>query len=214
MIKERKINLACGGNRVEGYFGIDAIKTDAVDATVDLEKYPWPIESEYVEEAVCFHYIEHINHDSTMKVVIETLNESLSFEDFRKDLLRKLSGSFTSNNLFMPSDGLFKFMDEVYRILVPAGKIRIITPYYSSVRAIQDPTHTRSIGEWTFMYFNKEWRKTNVLDHYGVSCDFDFQYGYNWQPDYQTKHEDQKNYAAIHLINVINDVDVTLTKRV
>lgn len=114
----------------------------------------------------------------------------------------------------MPADGLFKFMDECYRILKPGGKIRIIAPYYASIRAIQDPTHVRSIGEATFMYFNADWRKVNGLDHYGIQCDFDFTYWYNMKTDFMNKHLDQRNYAMTHYINVIDDIDVTLTKKI
>jgi len=213
--EEKKINLACGNNRIEGYFGIDAIKTDSVDFVLDLEKYPWDIKTESVEDIVCFHYVEHINHDSTMKHLVEAFAKSNTYAELRKNFL--VSIDYVGEKLkhpFMPSDGLFRFMDEVYRILIPKGKIRIIAPYYASMRAMQDPTHTRSIGEATFMYFNKEWRTMNKLDHYGVSCDFDFTYWYNIQQDFLNKHLEQRNYAMKHLWNVIDDIDVTMTKKV
>ena len=59
LINELKLDLACGQNRTEGYFGIDIIPGDKVDAVVDLEEFPWPIESESAEDIVCNHYIEH-----------------------------------------------------------------------------------------------------------------------------------------------------------
>lgn len=211
MIKELKINLACGNNRIEGYFGIDAVKTDAADYVMDLEKYPWDIGSESAEEIICSHYVEHINHDTTMKSLVELLGVSENFEHFRALFLSNID--YKKNQPYMPSDGLFKFMDEVYRILKPAGKMRVIAPYYASMRHMQDPTHVRSIGEVTFLYFNKEWREKNGLGHYAVSCDFDFAYGYNMKQDFRSKHEDQKNYAVRHYWNVIDDIDVTLTKK-
>jgi predicted SAM-dependent methyltransferase len=214
MISEKKLNLACGQNKVEGYFGVDIVKTDMVDAIVDLMKYPWDIESESAEEIICSHYIEHINHDSVMKNLVEALFDSTHFKDFRADFLKRIEFVERANNdPFMPSEGLFKFMDEVYRILVPKGKIRVIAPYYTSIRAIQDPTHVRSIGEVTFMYFNKEWRKVNGLDHYSIKCDFDFTYWYNVQQEFLTKHEEQRNFAMKHYCNVIDDIDVTLVKK-
>jgi predicted SAM-dependent methyltransferase len=63
MINELKIDLACGDRKQEGFKGVDIIKTDSVDYVVDLTTYPWPIESESVEEIYCSHYIEHIPHD-------------------------------------------------------------------------------------------------------------------------------------------------------
>lgn len=215
MITEKKINLACGNNRIEGYHGIDAFKTDACDSVLDLQKYPWDIESESVEEIICSHYIEHINHDTVIKDLVESFAISNTYEELRKNFLIRVDYiKEKMKHPFMPTDGLFKFMEEVYRILVPNGKIRIIAPYYTSMRAVQDPTHTRAINEVTFMYFNKDWRTLNKLEHYtSTTCDFDFVYGYNMQQEFLTKHDDQRNYAMKHYWNVIDDIDVTLTKK-
>ena len=109
MINELKLDLACGQNKTEGYFGIDIAPGDKVDAVVDLEQFPWPIESDSAEDIVCSHYVEH-------------------------------------------TTDLIKFMDEVYRILKPGGKIKIIAPYYTSIRCWQDPTHKRAISDATFLY--------------------------------------------------------------
>ncbi|MCZ2339890.1 MAG: class I SAM-dependent methyltransferase, partial [Chitinophagales bacterium] len=102
MINELKLNLACGQSKIDGYFGIDIKPGDTVDATMDLEQFPWDIESESAEEIICSHYVEH-------------------------------------------TSDLIKFMDEVYRILKPGGRIKIIAPYYNSMRCWQDPTHKRAI---------------------------------------------------------------------
>jgi len=215
MIEESRINLACGANRIEGYYGIDAFETEACDYVMDLQKYPWDIASESVEDIICSHYIEHINHDTVLKDLVESFAISNTYEELRKNFLIRVG--YIKEKLkhpFMPTDGLFRFMEEVYRILKPGGRIRIITPYYTSIRAIQDPTHVRSIGEVTFMYFNKEWRNVNKLSYYTTSiCDFDFVYGYNMQPEFLNKHEEQRNYAIKHYWNVIDDLDITLTKK-
>lgn len=215
MVNELKLNLACGDNRIEGYYGIDAFKTKACDYVLDLQKYPWDIESESAEEIICSHYVEHINHDTIMKDLVESFAISSNYEELRKNFLIRVGYiKEKMRHPFMPSDGLFKFMEEIYRILKPGGKIRIIAPYYASMRAIQDPTHVRSIGEVTFMYFNKDWRILNKLEHYtSTTCDFDFVYGYNMQQEFLTKHDDQRNYAMKHYWNVIDDIDVTLTKK-
>jgi len=215
MITEKKINLACGDNRIEGYYGIDAFETEACDCVLDLQKYPWDIETESVEEIICSHYIEHINHDTVMKDLVESFAVSNNYEELRKNFLIRVGYiKEKMRHPFMPSDGLFKFMEEVYRILKPEGKIRIIAPYYASIRAIQDPTHVRSIGEVTFMYFNKNWRALNKLEHYTTTtCNFDFVYGYNMQQEFLNKHVEQQTYAMKHYWNVIDDIDVTLTKK-
>ena len=108
---------------------------------------------------------------------------------------------------------LIKFMNELYRIMKPGAKALILAPYYNSMRAWQDPTHTRAISEATFLYYNKDWRVVNKLDHYPITCDFDFSYGYNMAPDWLNRAEEARNFAIRHYTNVINDIQVVLVKR-
>jgi len=170
MINESKLDLACGQNRQEGFFGIDIAPGENVDAVVDLESYPWPIESDSVEEVFCSHYIEH-------------------------------------------TPDIIKFMEELYRILKKDGKAKFIAPYYTSMRCWQDPTHKRAISEASFLYYNKEWRKNNKLDHYPITCDFDYTYGYDMDAEFANKHDEARNFAIKHYWNVVNDIHVVLTKR-
>lgn len=110
-------------------------------------------------------------------------------------------------------DLFFRFFDEIYRILVPKGRVSIVAPYYSSVRAWQDPTHRRTISERTFLYLNKQWREENKLAHYKVNCDFGFSYGYSiGNPRWQSASEEARPFAMNHYMNVIDDIQVTLTK--
>lgn len=108
---------------------------------------------------------------------------------------------------------LIGFMDEIYRIAKKGCKVTVIAPYYSSMRAVQDPTHVRSICEASFLYYNKQWREANKLDHYGIKSDFDFQYGYMLSPEWASRAQEARDFAIKHYINVINDIQVTLTKR-
>jgi SAM-dependent methyltransferase len=108
---------------------------------------------------------------------------------------------------------LMKFMDECYRILKPGGRITVVAPYYSSMRAMQDPTHKRFISEMTWYYFNKDWRVANKLEHYGIKSDFDFSWGYSWSPLWVSKSDEARNYALIHYNNVVSDIQVILIKK-
>ena len=120
--------------------------------------------------------------------------------------------AFCSHYVEHVSD-LCAFMNELYRILMPGGKVTIITPYYTSMRAWQDPTHKRAISEATYLYFNKEWRTNNKLDHYPIVADFDFYYAFVMTPDWAARADDARAYAIRHYFNVVNDLQVTLTKR-
>lgn len=184
LIKEGKptrLNIACGQQKMEGFVGIDKVKTDATDIVFDLETYPWSfIPDNCVDEITISHYVEHV-----------------------KDLP--------------------KFMDEIYRIVKSpyvnkegekvSSKVTIICPYYSSMRAMQDPQHVRPISEASFLYYNKQWRDTNKLDHYGIKSDFDFSYGYQVVPEWANRSQESRDFAIRHYLNVITDIYVTLTKR-
>ena len=58
--KPIKLNVACGQTRMEGFIGIDKVKTEATDIVQDLEAYPWPFEDNSVDEILCSHYVEHV----------------------------------------------------------------------------------------------------------------------------------------------------------
>lgn len=128
------------------------------------------------------------------------------FEDDSADEL------FCSHYVEHTSD-LIKFMNECGRILKAGGKMTIIAPYYSSVRCWQDPTHKHAISENSFLYYNKGWREANRLDHYPITCDFDFTYGYVLDADWANRSVEARDFAIKHYINVVNDIHVTLTKR-
>lgn len=165
-----RIDLACGQSKQPGFIGIDIAQVEGVDRVMDLEKFPWDIESESVDEVFCSHYIEH-------------------------------------------TSDMIKFMEELYRILKPGGTAKIIAPYYTSVRAMQDPTHKQFISAERFLYFNKNWRELNRLNHYLITCDFDFTYGYDWNVNWVNRSPESRQFALNHYWNVVNDIHVILTKK-
>ncbi len=183
--KVLKLDLGCGDNKRDGFFGIDIAKTKSTDMVRDLFKFPWPFEDNSVDEIFASHFFEHVP--------------------------QKIRG---------------KFMDEIYRILKPCEKdpnnpnipikgfCQFIVPYWSSMRSVQDFTHEwPPICETSFLYFNKQWRDTNKLSHYGVKCDFDFSYAYSPDPILMTKNEVYRAEAFKSDINSIMDLNVTLMKR-
>lgn len=111
------------------------------------------------------------------------------------------------------NDPLFQVMDEIYRILKPGGLARFICPYYTSVRAFQDPTHLRFISEPMFNYFNKAWRELNKLTHYPVKCDFEIvKLDHAVSEEMTGKAQDVVAYQAMHFWNTIFDLQIILRK--
>jgi SAM-dependent methyltransferase len=108
-----------------------------------------------------------------------------------------------------------KFFNECHRILKPNGKMKLTHPYYKSVRAVQDPTHKwPPIAENSYFYWDKKWRDLNKLDHYPITCDFEFSIYYLWQDGtVANKNEETRNFFIDKYWNVVADMVVDLTKR-
>ena len=106
------------------------------------------------------------------------------------------------------------FMNELYRILAPGAQATIITPYWNNMRAVQDPSHQwPPVSEGSYLYFNENWRKANGLEHYlGLTCNFDFAYGYSINGEWANRNEEARAFAVRHYMNVVDDLHVTLTK--
>lgn len=168
-----KLDLACGDNKKEGFFGIDKFKTASTDATFDLLEFPWPIADASVDEANCSHFFEHI-----------------------------------------PKEKRPLFMEELFRVLKNGAKATLITPMGD--RMFQDFTH-----EWppvipaSYLYFNKEWRTNNKLEHgpYALKCDFDYSYGYGLDPYVAGFNPERQQFALKFHNNAATDLYVTVVKR-
>jgi SAM-dependent methyltransferase len=113
-------------------------------------------------------------------------------------------------------DGIerIKFFNECHRILKPSGIMRLLHPYYKSVRAVQDPTHKwPPISENSYFYWSKKWRELNKLDHYPIDCDFEFNIYYLWQdPTVANKNEETRAFNIDKYWNVVADMLVDLKK--
>lgn len=108
------------------------------------------------------------------------------------------------------------FMQELWRVMKVDATATIITPYWSSVRAIQDPTHKwPPIAENSYLYWNQAWMRTNKLEHYNIKCNFDFGYQIPiGDPTFAARNDEYKAFANAHYINVGGDIQVLLTRRV
>jgi SAM-dependent methyltransferase len=106
------------------------------------------------------------------------------------------------------------FFDELWRILAPGGKAVIITPYWSSWRAVSDPTHLfPPIVEQSYLYFSRQWRQENKLGHYPIKCNFDYTYRHIYNPEVDFPDDVTKLQGVRHYLNVVDDLEVTLTRR-
>lgn len=59
----KKINFGCGFNKLDAFLNVDVANECHPNMIVDLESFPWPWESDTVEEAIFNHSLEHIGRD-------------------------------------------------------------------------------------------------------------------------------------------------------
>jgi hypothetical protein len=111
------------------------------------------------------------------------------------------------------------FLNELFRILIPGGKATLTTPYWASSRAYGDPSHAwPPIGEMTFFYANKEWRRVNAPHTDaawfpgGFTCDFEFTAGYTLHPEIQPRNTELQQKAVTFLKEAAQDMIATLVK--
>jgi ubiquinone/menaquinone biosynthesis C-methylase UbiE len=64
-----KLNLGCGNHRIEGFLGVDKLKTSAADIIYNLSIFPYPFHNNSIEEVTLYHILEHLPD------TIEVMNE-------------------------------------------------------------------------------------------------------------------------------------------
>lgn len=117
------------------------------------------------------------------------------------------------NHYIEHTSDLIAFMNEVHRILKPGGTATFVSPYWSSVRCWQDPTHKRAISEQTYYYFVESWRRENGLLHYPITANFEIlDFSYHVNPDFQDIKGQDLEYAARHMLNVYDDIKTIIKK--
>lgn len=191
-----KLDLGCGRRKEEGFVGIDISSDSDADIVWDLRKAPWLVGEEVeIQYAVGMTAVPH-----RARRVLE--DESVD-EIYCSHFFEHLTGPER-----MP------FMNEVWRVLKVGATAKIIVPFYSSTRAIQDPTHAwPPVCEESFLYFNKNWREMNKLGHYPIRADFDFTCGYVCGEDIAVRAKAFQEFAIKHYLNTCMDLQIVLTRR-
>lgn len=59
-LKNIRLDIGCGGNKQEGFIGIDKRELEGVDIVHDLEVFNWPLPSECCITVVASHFVEHL----------------------------------------------------------------------------------------------------------------------------------------------------------
>ncbi len=112
----------------------------------------------------------------------------------------------------LKQDERVHFCNELWRVLKPGGKARIICPDFSSGRAYGDMTHQwpPACGMWLY-YLSAEWRKNNAPHNDGYVCDFVAIGNYNLRPDLMSRNAEYQMYAVNNYKEACHDLIADLT---
>lgn len=153
LIKENtgiRLDIGCGGNKQEGFVGLDIRPLPGVDIVHNVTKFPWPLPDECVTLAVASHLVEHIPPfapDPRLTGLIEFL---LYKNIIKPHEVAEHIGDYSSTPQFIG------FMNEVWRVMKPGGQFAIAVPHGYSMGYLQDPTHCNPCNEATWSYFTPE----------------------------------------------------------
>lgn len=110
-----------------------------------------------------------------------------------------------------------RFMEEVWRILKEGCSATFITPYWSSVRAVQDFSHAfPPVVAESYHYFSAVGRKQLGVEHgwYDMKCNFDVDFPHQMvDAMWVARSPEALAWAAKHYSNVVHDITARLTKR-
>lgn len=160
LLKEKsgiRLDIGCGGNKQEGFVGMDYRKLPGVDIVWNILKFPWPLPDESVLTAISSHVIEHIPPfmpDPKLLGLIELLRDRGIIGD--EDIVDYIGSPD-------PAPTFIRFMDEVWRVLKPDGQLALSLPHGYSNGFLQDPTHCNPLNEITWLYFDPLEQRSNGL---------------------------------------------------
>jgi len=196
-----KIDLGCGKKTRPGFLGIDRRKFDGVDGVTDLTQKSWIFTQPTLGSVQLLQ-----SRDGEF-----VLPDNCVTEAFCSHFLEHLE-----HNQRYPER--VRFMNELWRILVPGGKATIITPHWASSRAYGDFTHAdKPVSEMFYAYLNRSWREQNAPDNDaefnpdGYTCDFHAQVGYTPHPDLDNLQPEHRGMALSWYKEAVLDMQVLLT---
>jgi len=118
------------------------------DCVMDLFAYPWPLESNSYDGALCAHLCEHIPHE--IEVVHEEFLHGTYIDKAFDQIVKERNLHAALKKKYQ--DGWFAFFSELHRVLTPGAQVHIISPFAWSQGAMHDPTHTRYLLPETFSH--------------------------------------------------------------
>jgi hypothetical protein len=198
-----KLDLGCGTLKRPGFLGIDRRRFAGVDGVCDLTQKRWIFEDPELGGVELLPvsgggYI--LPDDSVAEVFCSHFLEHLEHNQRQPERVR--------------------FMNELWRVMVPFGQATIITPHWASNIAYGDFTHAdKPVSEIFYSYTDREWRRLNAPDNDaefnpdGYVCDFDARIGHGMNPEIKDKPEEEQMFAIAWYKEAVYELHALLTAR-
>lgn len=208
-----KLNLACGEKKRDGWMNVDISEDCKPDHVIDLLMTPWKCNLHSGFKLEDWRKRLKLTDDLATRNLFVGESEWIDKYNAAPNFLgdNTISEIYCSHFIEHIGEELIPFMEECFRVLEPDGKAHFEMPYYTSIRAWQDPTHKRPISEFTFHYFNKEWLKSQGIGHYNIKADFKIEeIRYHYPNGMQGMGEEELKYMREHAWNTVADFEVIL----
>lgn len=187
---------------------VEPIVPIAITSTLKLDFGAGPNPREGFEGVDQFQFSDKVTHVMDIKVTPWPWANNSVAEAHASHFVEHLTGMER-----------VKFVNELYRVLVPGGQCQIIVPHWASCRAYGDPTHQwPPVSEFWFYYLSKEWRKTNCphddieFNPDGFNCDFSATWGYSLNPAIHNRNQEFQQFAIANYKESCSDIISTLVK--
>ena len=200
-----RLDLGCGPNKKAGFLGVDIMPFDGkVDAICDLRHKTWLFENGKIPGLKKQFAMSYPVIDGRGGFEYALPDESVT-EVYCSHFIEHLE-----------AHERVRFINELYRVLIPGGTCVLIAPYAFSERAYGDLTHKWPpvVGFW-FYYLDKGWRAANA-PHSGYNPDVDFNatWGYSLHQSLAGRNQEYVQNAILFYKEACQDIQATLTKRV
>lgn len=118
---KKKIDLGCGREKPEGFYGVDIAKTDQVDKQIDLDESDWDLPSDHFTHIRAYDVFEHLDRPLNFMeevyriaedgATVEIRGPHFSSMNWHDPTHKRLLGSRTFENF--TGDGRFQFYSDV-----------------------------------------------------------------------------------------------------
>lgn len=185
--KEEKIirvDIGCGKQKREGFFGIDIIPFEGVDKVMNAGKDKWPFKDGTVDEVHASHFVEHLEPDERIHFVNE---------------LHRVLKNPTYDNAGKMISGLATVIVPHWASQRAYGDLTHKWP---------------AVSEFWFYYLDKDWRAVNAPHNDFYKCNLTVTWGYSMHPEIQSRNAEYQQNAMKFWKEACSDIIAQLSKKV